>query len=139
MAQLHPYLTFNGNCNEAMSFYRECLGGKLMLQRINDAPLSEKMPEKMRQCILQAVLITKTFVLMGTDIVTENGLNKGNSVSLALHCSSEEEIRHYAEKLAAGGHIHQPLAQNDREVLISDITDPFGNHWLLYFDKKQIL
>ncbi len=34
MTQIHSYLTFSGNCREAMTFYRECLGGILMLQTV---------------------------------------------------------------------------------------------------------
>ena len=44
--QIHSYLTFNGNCREAMSFYQDCLGGDLVLQTIGDSPLSKKMPKK---------------------------------------------------------------------------------------------
>ena len=48
MTQINSYLTFSGNCREAMTFYRECLGGELYFQTIGESPLSEKMPEQMR-------------------------------------------------------------------------------------------
>ncbi|HMS65620.1 MAG TPA: VOC family protein, partial [Ignavibacteria bacterium] len=79
MAQINTYLTFSGNCNEAMTFYKNCLGGELTIQRINESPMSEKMPEKMRDCILHSTLKKNELVLMGSDMVPETGLVKGNA------------------------------------------------------------
>jgi PhnB protein len=39
MTQIHAYLSFNGNCREAMTFYRDCIGGELMLQPIKGTPV----------------------------------------------------------------------------------------------------
>jgi PhnB protein len=39
-----------------MTFYKECLGGKLVFQTVGEAPLSEKMPKKIKGCILHATL-----------------------------------------------------------------------------------
>jgi PhnB protein len=36
MTQINGYLHFNGDCREAMTFYRECLGGELSLQTIGE-------------------------------------------------------------------------------------------------------
>lgn len=44
MKQLNSYLTFNGRCREAMTFYKECLGGELFLQTVGESSLAEKMP-----------------------------------------------------------------------------------------------
>lgn len=47
MTQINSYLTFNGNCREAMNFYKDCLGGELILQTIGESPLAYKMPQLM--------------------------------------------------------------------------------------------
>jgi PhnB protein len=54
MTQINSYLTFNGNCREAMNFYKDCLGGELNLQTIAESPLADKMPAQMKECILHA-------------------------------------------------------------------------------------
>jgi PhnB protein len=41
---LNPYLAFNGNCNEAMTFYKEALDGELSIQTFGDSPM-EVPPE----------------------------------------------------------------------------------------------
>ncbi len=136
MAQIHSYLTFNGNCREAMTFYKECLGGELMVQTIGESPLSEKMPAQMKDCVLHSTLSKGPLVLMGSDMVSEQGLKKGNAVSLSLNCSSEEEIRTYYKKLSSGGKMDHPLEDTFWGALFGDLTDKFGNHWLLNYDRN---
>ena len=101
--QINSYLTFSGNCREAMNFYKECLGGELSLQTIGESPLANKMPAKMKECILHSTLTNDGLVLMGSDMVGDNGLTKGNAVSLMLNCSSEEEIKTVLKSFQSGG------------------------------------
>lgn len=136
MTQIFTYLTFNGNCREAMLFYKDCLGGELTFQTIGESPLSEKMPEQMKDCILHATLTKDAMLLMASDMVSEKGLIRGNSVSLSLNCSSEEEIKLYYEKLSEGGTKNHALENSFWGALFGDLTDKYGNHWILNYDKK---
>ena len=137
MTQLNSYLTFNGNCREAMTFYKECLGGELAFQTIGESPLSDKMPKKMKDCILHSTLTKSNLILMGSDMVSEKGLIRGNSVSLSLSCSSEEEIKKCFEKLSTDGSQNHPLENSFWGALFGDLTDKFGHHWLLHFDNNN--
>jgi PhnB protein len=137
MTQINSYLTFNGNCREAMTFYKDCLGGELIFQTIGESPLSDKMPRQMKDCILHATLTKNALVLMASDMVSESGLVKGNAVSLSLNCSSEEEIKKYYAKLSAGGTANHPLEDSFWGALFGDLTDKFGNHWILNFNKNS--
>ncbi|WP_419210881.1 VOC family protein [Maribacter sp. X9] len=109
MTRIHSYLIFGGNCRAAMSFYHECLGGELTLRTLGESPLSKKMPKQMKECILHATLIKDALVLQGSDMVPQNGLIKGNTISLSLDCSSEEEIKEVYKKLSADGRADHPL------------------------------
>lgn len=135
--QIISYLTFNGNCYEAMTYYQECLGGELTFQTLGDSPLSEKMSKKMKSCIVHASLFNEGLTLLASDMVGENGLLKGNSVSLSLSCNSEEEIKMCYAKLAAGGTANKTLSSNFTGVLIGNLTDKFGIHWILTYINKQ--
>ncbi len=137
MTQINSYLTFGGNCREAMNFYKECLGGELVLQTIGDSPMADKMPAKMKDCILHATLIKEALVIMGSDMVADKGLVKGNAVSLMLNCSSETEIKKNYAYLSAGGEATHPLEKTFWGALFGDLTDKYGNHWLLHFDKAR--
>jgi PhnB protein len=120
-----------------MTFYKECLGGELAFQTIGESPLSEKMPRKMKNFILHSTLTKGSLMLMGSDMVPQSGLVKGNAVSLVLNCYSEEEIKKCYEKLSSGGSADHPLENTFWGALFGDLTDKFGNHWLLSFNKIQ--
>lgn len=137
MMQINTYLTFNGNCREAMAFYQACLGGELMLQPIDGSPLADQMPSEMKACILHSTLIAEGFTLMGSDMAPEIGLVKGNAVSLMLNCSSEKEIEITFAKLSEGGIVRHNLETTFWGALFGDLTDKFGNNWLLHFSENR--
>lgn len=137
MTHIHSYLTFNGNCREAMTFYHYCLGGELTFQTVGESPLSKKMPKKMKDFILHATLTRETLLLQGSDMVPQPGLIKGNAVSLSLDCSSEEEIKMVYTKLSAEGKADHPLEDTFWGALFGDLTDKYGNHWILNYNKKN--
>lgn len=134
---IHCYLTFNGNCRKAMSFYKKCLGGKLTFQTIGESPLSEKMPQQMKGCILHATLAKGPLLLMGSDIVSNLGLIKGNAISLSLECENEKELKSCYKKLSAGGKSTHPIEETFFGALLGGLTDKFGNNWLLHYNKNK--
>ncbi|MBN8789257.1 MAG: VOC family protein [Terrimonas sp.] len=135
MKAIHAYLTFNGNCRAAMKFYQKCLGGELLLQLAGESPLSDRMPAKMKKLIVHSVLNGKNFCLTGTDMATDDGLQKGNAVALLINCSSERELRIVYKNLSAGGKQTQPARRTHWGALFATLTDKYGNHWLLNYKK----
>jgi PhnB protein len=128
------YLIFQGNCREAMNFYQECLGGELFFQTLGESPLGNKLPDDMKEYILNATLINGKLNIVGSDMVPESGLLKGNSVSLLLCCGSAAEASEYFLKLSADGHGTDPLAPTMWGSLFGGLVDKFGNHWLLSYE-----
>jgi PhnB protein len=55
---LVPYLTFNGNCEEAVKFYQKILGGESQILRFGDAPPNPnfQVPEEAKNLVLHAEL-----------------------------------------------------------------------------------
>jgi len=137
MTQINSYLTFSGNCREAMQYYKDCLGGELSLQTIGESPMADKMPAEMKDCILHGTLTKGALILMGSDMVGETGLVRGNAISLMLNCSSEDEIQRCYEFLSKEGKATHPLEHTFWGALFGDLTDKYGNQWLLHFDKNQ--
>jgi len=128
MTEINVYLTFNGNCKEAMHFYQKSLGGDLTLQTVEDSPLAKQWPASVQKNILHAVLKKDRLVLLGSDMGSE-GLTKGNTISLALACSSEEEIELFFKNLSEGGKITHPL-HKFFDGTIGALTDKYGMNWL---------
>lgn len=126
-----PYLTFNGNCREAMYFYKECIGGELNFQTVGESTMAAQMPKKMKDCILHSTLTNGNIILMATDLTPESGRIKGNNISLLLDCSGEEETKLCFAKLSADGKVNHPLENTFWGALFGELTDKYGNQWLL--------
>jgi PhnB protein len=137
MSTLNPHITFNGNCREAMKFYQKCLGGELYFQKVSDSPLKSKLPAKMRKAIVHAQLTGKDFVLMASDMVGEDGLIKGNNISIVLNCKTEKQLKSSYKKLSDGGKQTHSVELNFWGALFGMLTDKFGNHWLLNYENKK--
>ena len=136
MAQINAYLHFNGNCREAMTFYQECLGGELTMQTVAETPTASQMPPEAQQQIMHANLTRGGLTLMASDMMREAPLH-GNTISLMLYCSSEEEIDRCFASLSAGGTVNFPLTQQFWGAVYGELTDQFGLNWMLNFDKPQ--
>jgi PhnB protein len=135
MTKLNPYLNFNGKCREAMTFYQECLGGELIIQKISESPMAAQLPSEAGNTILHSSLTNDYIVLMGSDMMGA-GLVKGNDVTLCLHCSNEEEITAFFDKLSNGGHVRTPLHQTFWGATYGELTDKFGMNWMLNLQRN---
>ena len=136
MTQINPYLIFDGNCLEAMTFYKECLGGELTVMKVAESPMASKVPAHMQQSIMHSQLANGKLLIMGSDMHREK-LADGNTVQMNINCSSEEEINSFFSKLSAGGKITEPLGEMFWGALFGALTDRFGKHWLFNYEKNQ--
>lgn len=135
MAHINAYLNFNGKCREAMTFYHQCLGGELNLQKISESPMAAQMPSELGAHILHGSLVNNGIVLMGSDM-RGNSLVSGNTVGLCLNCNSDEEINAYFNNLSKDGHVVTPLHQTFWGATYGEITDKYGMNWMLSYSKN---
>jgi len=133
MKRLITYLTFNGNCREAMSFYRDCLGGELQYQTIGETPDAGKIPENMKRYIFQATLIKDNCIIVATDLVCDSQLIKGNSVSILIECTNKKEMKTFYKKLSEGGNPVHPIQNTFWDTWFGGLTDKYNNNWLLQY------
>ena len=136
MTQINAYLNFSGNCREALSFYKDCLGGELSLQTVEGSPMEAGCPGAMKHQILHGSLTKNGLILMGSDMVGTEGLIQGNNISLSLSCSSEKEINQFFSSLSAGGKNIEPLKLQFWGAMFGVLTDKFGIRWMLTYDEK---
>jgi PhnB protein len=136
MAQLNPYLHFNGNCREAMTFYQACFGGELTLQTVGESPMAEHMPSEMHEQALHAMLTTDGLVFMASDMLSSEEVVRGNGTRLCLVCTSRQEIETLFARLAEGGQIEHSLEETFFGTY-GDLTDRFGVGWMLQFSPTQ--
>ena len=134
---LIPYITFNGNCAEAVDFYQSALGGETQILRYGDAPANPDFPvsEDIKNCILHAELRKDGHVIRFADTFPGTPFNQGNAISFALELSSEEEIRNTFTALSQGGQIEMDLQETFFSPLYAKFTDKYGVNWQLNLKK----
>lgn len=137
MAQLNPYLRFGGNCREAMTFYKDCLGGELAMQTVGESPMAEQMPDQKEQ-VFHALLRNGDPAIMGSDLVGPEGIIKGNTIAFALTCSSKDELDALRAKLSEGGTIGHPITEEFFGT-IGDFVDKFGFAWMLVLSNPDMM
>jgi PhnB protein len=130
MATINAYIIFNGNCREAMTFYKECFGGELTLETVKGSPMESHWTKEVQDNILHSSLVNIDITILASDMVEQNGLTIGNNVTLALICKTDHEIELYFNKLSKGGAIKYPL-HNFYNGKIGAIIDKFGINWFL--------
>lgn len=137
MTQINAYLTFDGNCLEAMTFYHECFGGKLTVMTNEESPMGADIPAELKKRIMHANIIKDGLVLMASDGIPNKPLVTGDTITLSLNCSTEAEIDDLYAKLSAGGQQNMPLGDQFWGAKFGMLTDKFGMNWMLNFDRNQ--
>jgi PhnB protein len=136
MARLNPYLNFNGRCREAMTFYHQCLGGELTMQKVSESPMAAQLGSELGAHILHSTLTNDNIILMGSDMMGANLVN-GNSITLLLQCSNDKEITHFFERLSINGQVKTPLHQSFWGGTYGELVDKYGLLWMLNVNRTE--
>lgn len=115
-----------------MEFYKECLGGELKVQTLEDTPRAELFPDSFKGFVVQAALKKDGMLLMGTDMV-DRELVRGNSVSILLGASNEEQLQEYYQNLKRESVSAHPLDKTHWGNLFGSLVDKYGNEWLFHY------
>jgi PhnB protein len=139
MPQLNAYLTFAGNCAEAMRFYAQVLGAELRaLMTYGEASGSEQMPPGNADRIMHAYLVHPEFVLMAGDAMQDQSFDGMRGFGLALTFPDVAEAKRVFGLLAEGGHIDMPLGETFWAAAFGSVTDRFGTPWLVNGGPKEV-
>lgn len=140
MAQINPYLTFNGTCESAFIFYKSVFGGEFpYIGKFKDMPPSEgqKMSDADGEKIMHVSLpIGGGTILMGSDTGGEwsSNFREGNNFSISINADSAEEANKIFNGLSAGGTVTMPLARTFWSELFGMFTDKFGINWMMSYE-----
>ena len=128
MKTIQAYLTFNGNCREAMNFYAEALGGEVSLLTYTEMP---DAPAEGGDRVMHARLTGGSAVLLGSDMPVGRMVQAGENFQLSVECEALEEEERIFQALSAGGTITMPLQDTFWGSHFGMLTDKFGVRWML--------
>lgn len=129
MNAITAYLNFNGNCDQAMTFYAKCLGGELFVSRFGDggAPCAPGTPP---EHVMHARLTKGSCAIMASDVPPGMPFHPGTNFSIALACESKQETEELFNALKEGGTVTLPLQDTFWNAYFGMITDRFGVNWM---------
>jgi PhnB protein len=140
MAQINPWINFNGNAEEAFTFYKSVFGGEFAnIVRFKDMA-SPEMPvaENEANKIMHIALPIGKNVLMANDVpeilgrVNENE----NRSKISISAESKEEADKLFNGLSAGGSVEMPIADSPWGSYFGMFRDKYGIEWMVDFDPK---
>jgi PhnB protein len=136
MKEISPYITFDGNCREAMTFYKDCLGAELQLVSFGDMPhaLRGGVPDGMKDRIMHARLFKGPIALMASDNMPDMPFQKGNNFSVSVLPESLEETDRLWNSFSQGATISQKLDDAPWGARFGMLTDQFGITWMFNFE-----
>ena len=129
--QLDPYLMFDGTCEAAFNFYRQCLGGEIvMMSRYGEAP-GEGMPGCNPDHIMHARLEFDGRVLMASDNHPDYPYEGIKGCSMSLNVASIGEAERVFNVLSENGKVSMPLQETFWAVRFGMFEDRFGVPWMV--------
>jgi PhnB protein len=141
MAAINPYITFNGNCEEAFNFYKSVFGGEFpYIGRFKDMPAGEyQVPESEGEKIMHVSLpIGGGTILMGSDTTEACGqAATGNNFSISISTDTEEEADELFAGLSSGAQVTMPLNKVFWGSYFGMLTDRFGINWMVSYDYNK--
>lgn len=141
MASINPYIHFNGNAEEAFTFYKSVFGGEFArVARFKDLGNTEHpIPAEEQNKIMHIALpIGKNSVLMGSDTPEFLGRHNENETrsKISVIADSKEEADKIFNGLSAGGNVEMPIGDSPWGSYFGMLRDKYGIEWMIDFAKK---
>ncbi len=131
---VQSYLFFNGNCEEAVEFYRKVIGAEVeMMLRFKESP--EPHPPGMVPPGFENKIMHCSFRIGETTVMASDGCSsdkpKFEGFSLSLTVPNKAEADRAFAALAEGGQVQMPLAKTFWSPCFGMVVDRFGVGWMI--------
>jgi len=139
MRTINPWINFNGNAEEAFTFYKSVFGGEFAkIIRFKDlASDAFPIPEDEANKIMRIALpIGKHNVLIANDVPGFLGRvsEEENRSKIAVSAESREEAEKIFNGLSAGGSVEGPIGEGPWSTYGGMLRDKYGIEWIVEFD-----
>jgi PhnB protein len=129
--KMNPYLTFDGNCEEAFTAYAKILGGKIeAMMPFEGTPGEQHVPPDWKKKIIHACLTFDDNMLMASD-AGPGCSEKMQGISVALHPKEPAEAERLFNALSEGGKVTMPLGETFWAQKFGMLVDRFGTPWMI--------
>ena len=134
-----PFLLFDGNCAEAMTFYHQCIGGELSLTKLADTPMKSMFPQEKHNRMINANLKSGAIEISASDWMASPEFDplQGNTTAIFVIGGSYDELKVVFDKLSKGANIDRFQELHDLPFgTYGQFYDKYGVQWIFKGDKK---
>src|SRR6478752_5983919 len=138
MALINPHINFNGNAEEAFTFYKSVFGGEftkiIRFKDLTGFPVEEKEKNK----IMHIELPIGKSMLMANDVPEAMGRTNENEnrSKIVITAESKAEADKLFNGLSVGGQIEGPIGDGPWGTYFGCFRDKYGIEWIVEFDTK---
>jgi PhnB protein len=140
MAVINPHINFNGNAEEAFTFYKSVFGGEFTrIVRFKDLTGSEfQVAENEANKIMHIALPIGKNTLMGNDVPEAMGKVSENEhrSKISVSTESREEADRLYNGLSEGGNVEMPIGDSPWGSYFGMFRDKYGIEWMVDFNPK---
>lgn len=130
--RIEAYLSFRGQCQEALNHYKEIFGGDIgNIETYENKKID--IPENYRTKWQHAELKGKNFTILGYDAAPDTPLTDGNNMHLGVDMDSEGSAKFAFTELSKGGQIHTNFQKTSWGAYYGRCTDRYGINWMVNF------
>lgn len=141
MSTINPYINFNGNAEEAFTFYKSVFGGEFAtIVRFKDLESSDfPVPPEDTNKIMRIVLPIGPTTLIANDVPESLGpVNENeNRSKISVTTESRDEAERIFTGLSEGGTVEMPMDQSPWGTYFAMFRDKFGIEWTVEFDPSN--
>jgi PhnB protein len=135
--KLHTFLNFGGNCEQALTFYEQHLGGRItMLMRRSELPEQPITWPGWENSVQYAMMDIGGTQLMASDVPPDR-FQPMRSVYLSLTVDGPAEAERLWSLLADGGQILMRMEETFFATRFGQLRDRFGTSWMILALKPQ--
>ncbi|MEP7166433.1 MAG: VOC family protein [Candidatus Woesebacteria bacterium] len=135
-----PFLLFDGNCAEVMTFYHKCLGGELTLTKLGDTPMKDQFPKEKHNKIINAQLKSGSLEISATDWMASPDFDpvQGNTFAIFVIGKTSNELQTVFDKLKDGKNNTRLQELHDMPFgTYGQFYDKYGVQWIFRGDIKK--
>jgi PhnB protein len=139
MLRATPFLLFDGNCAEAMTFYHRCIGGELTLTKLGDTPMKDMLPAEKHDRIINAHLTSGDIEISATDWMASPEFDPvlGNTFAIFVTGGSYDQLKAIFDKLKDGDNNTRLQELHDMPFgIYGQFYDQYGVQWIFRGDKS---
>jgi len=137
MALINPHINFNGNAEEAFTFYKSVFGGEFTkIIRFKDLASHEfPVAKKEENKIMHIALPIGKTMLMANDVPEIMGRTNENEnrSKIVINTESKEEADKLFNGLSVGGQIEGPIGDGPWGTYFGCFRDKYGIEWIVEF------